>query len=79
VNYQLPPLDISAELLPDAIAGISRPGGRGRPRGGVGFADGARFGAGGAGGAKGLGWNVRGRDLAQAMGDLDSSDSVSQT
>jgi len=79
VNYQLPPLDISAELLPDAIARASGPGRRVGNGLGVGFANGTRFGAGASGKAKGLGWNVRGRDLAHAMGDMDSSDSVSQS
>lgn len=70
VNYELPPLDISAELIQDAVAGVSGPS----RRRGVGFAGGTRF---GASSSKGLGWNMRGRDLAHAMGDPDTSDSVS--
>ncbi|ORY30784.1 hypothetical protein BCR39DRAFT_528294 [Naematelia encephala] len=71
VNYQLPPLDISAELASEVIDNVSRPGG-GR-RGTVGFAGGTRFGAGA--GRKGLPWSLKGQDLAQAMGDPDTSDS----
>jgi hypothetical protein len=67
VNYELPPLDISAEILQNAIAGASRPGGRGT-------------GSKRASAASRLGnWlpgGLAGRDLAQAMGDPDSSDSV---
>lgn len=69
VNYALPPADLSAEILQDAIATASRPNGRA----GVGRANGVRFG--GAAG-KALPWSARGRDLAQAMGDPDTSDSV---
>lgn len=71
VNYALPPADLSAEILQDAIATASRPGGSGRA--GVGRAGGVRF-TGAAG--KALPWSARGRDLAQAMGDPDTSDSV---
>jgi hypothetical protein len=71
VNYALPPADLSAEILQDAIATASRPGGSGRA--GVGRANGVRF-SGAAG--KALPWSARGRDLAQAMGDPDTSDSV---
>jgi hypothetical protein len=71
VNYALPPADLSAEILQDAIATASRPGGSGRA--GVGRAGGVRF-SGAAG--KALPWSARGRDLAQAMGDPDTSDSV---
>lgn len=64
VNYELPPMDISAEILQNAIAGASRPGGGkpGRPAA-------SRFG-------KGLPWMLPGADRAQAMGDPDTSDSV---
>jgi hypothetical protein len=73
VNYALPPADLSAEILQDAIASASRPGGGpGRP--GVGRAGGVRF---GAAAGKALPWSSRGRDLAHAMGDPDTSDSVS--
>lgn len=72
VNYALPPADLSAEILQEAIASASRPNGRA----GVGRAGGVRFA--GAAGAKGLPWSARGRDLAQAMGDPDTSDSVCQ-
>jgi len=71
VNYALPPADLSAEILQDAIATASRPGGSGRA--GVGRANGVRF-SGAAG--KALPWSARGRDLAHAMGDPDTSDSV---
>ena len=70
VNYALPPADLSAEILQDAIATASRPG---SGRAGVGRANGVRF-SGAAG--KALPWSARGRDLAQAMGDPDTSDSV---
>jgi hypothetical protein len=70
VNYALPPADLSAEILQDAIATASRPNGRAA----VGRANGVRFG--GVAG-KALPWSARGRDLAQAMGDPDTSDSVS--
>jgi len=73
VNYALPPADLSAEILQDAIATASRPGGSGSGRPGVGRAGGVRF-SGAAG--KALPWSARGRDLAQAMGDPDTSDSV---
>ena len=63
VNYELPPLDISAEIVQDAIAGAARPGGRG-----------IRYRA--QTGGKGLPWLMKGRDMAQVMGDLDTSDSV---
>ena len=63
VNYELPPLDISAELRQDAIANVA---GSSRRRG-VGFANGTRF---GAAGGKGFPYS-----LPQAMGDMDSSDS----
>jgi hypothetical protein len=60
-------MDISAEILQNAIAGASRPGGGkpGRPAA-------SRFG-------KGLPWMLPGADRAQAMGDPDTSDSVSLT
>ena len=73
VNYELPPLDISAEIMPDAIASVSGPS----KRRVVGFAGGTRFGS--AAASKGLPWTVRGMHLAQAMGDPDTSDSVSST
>ena len=62
INYELPPLDISAELRQDAIANVAGPS----RRRGVGFANGTRFGA----GTKGFPYS-----LPQAMGDMDSSDS----
>ncbi|GMK54220.1 hypothetical protein CspeluHIS016_0108060 [Cutaneotrichosporon spelunceum] len=78
-NYQLPPMDISAEIaaadmLNKAIATTSGPRGgrRGGPAGAFGGA--SRFGLGGAG-LKPLPWSMKGKDFAQAMGDPDSSDS----
>ena len=72
-NYQLPPLDISAELVQDTIASAAGPS----RRRGVGFAGGTRFGA--DANSAGLPWGVRGKDLARAMGDPDTSDSVSRS
>ncbi|WVR03216.1 hypothetical protein IAU60_000207 [Kwoniella sp. DSM 27419] len=73
VNYQLPTLDdLSKEIsLADAMAAAARP--NGRPGGAGGLAGGVRFGA--SAGSKGLPWSTRGKDLAQAMGDPDTSDS----
>lgn len=73
-NYQLPPLDISAEIaqaeeLNKAIAGASGPRGGRRRNLGLGM----QFG--GLGGDSRLPWQMKGKDLAQAMGDPDSSDS----
>jgi hypothetical protein len=64
VNYELPPLDISAEVMQDAIAGVARPNGRG-----------IRFGTSTTN--KGIPWSLKVREMAQAMGDPDTSDSVS--
>ena len=50
-------------MVQDAIAGASRPGGRG-----------IRYRA--QTGGKGLPWVLQGRDMAQVMGDPDTSDSV---
>lgn len=74
IDYTLPPADISMEIMQEAIASASRPGGSQRSGAGSGRAGGVRFG--GVGG-KGLPWNVKSRDLARAMGDPDTSDSVS--
>lgn len=69
VNYALPPADISTELtsamVNDAIAGVSKPNGRARSAAGP-----SRF------GTKTFSFNLGGRDIAQAMGEPDSSDSV---
>ncbi|ORX34940.1 hypothetical protein BD324DRAFT_609696 [Kockovaella imperatae] len=67
VNYELPPLDISAELVQETIANAA---GASRRRGGMGFANGSgsQFPS-----AKGT-WAGRGA-LPQAMGDMDTSDS----
>ncbi|WWC85468.1 uncharacterized protein L201_000332 [Kwoniella dendrophila CBS 6074] len=72
-NYQLPTLDdLSKEIsMQEAMAAASRP--NGRPRGVGGLSTGVRFGA--SAGSKGLPWSVKGKDLAQAMGDPDTSDS----
>ena len=59
VNYELPPLDVSADIVQDAIEAARRPNGRK-----MGIAN------------KGLPWGSKGRDMAQAMGDPDTSDSV---
>ncbi len=65
INYELPPLDLSAEMQ-DTISGAARPGGRG-----------IRFAT--ATGRKGLPWTTKGRDMAQAMGVPDTSDSVGRS
>lgn len=75
-NYELPPMDISAEIqaaeiMNNAIAAASRPGGA--RRGGFPGAGAANFGTAVSG--KTLPWSLKGKDLAQAMGDPDSSDS----
>lgn len=75
-NYELPPMDISAEIqaaeiMNNAIAAASRPGGA--RRGGFPGAGAANFGASVSG--KSLPWSLKGKDFAQAMGDPDSSDS----
>ncbi|WWC57746.1 uncharacterized protein I303_100280 [Kwoniella dejecticola CBS 10117] len=72
-NYHIPTLDdLSKEIsMAEAMAAASRP--NGRPGGVGGLSTGVRFGAGG--GKKGMPWSVKGRDLAQAMGDPDTSDS----
>ncbi|EJT48969.1 TAT-binding protein [Trichosporon asahii var. asahii CBS 2479] len=76
-NYELPPMDISAEIqaaeiMNNAIAAASRPGGA-RRGGGFPGAGAANFGAAVSG--KTLPWSLKGKDFAQAMGDPDSSDS----
>ncbi|WVW81401.1 hypothetical protein I302_103394 [Kwoniella bestiolae CBS 10118] len=72
-NYHIPTLDeISKEIsMAEAMAAAARP--NGRPGGVGGLSTGVRFGASGA--SKGLPWSVKGKDLAQAMGDPDTSDS----
>lgn len=68
-NYQIPPLDISAELnnIPTSSA---QPSGRAGTAGRFGV--GSRF---GGFSSKGIPWAMQGRDLARAMGDPDTSDS----
>ena len=69
-NYQIPPLDISAEL--NSIPAISaQTNGRAGNAGRMGSA--ARF---GGAASKRIPWAMQGRDLARAMGDPDTSDSV---
>ncbi|WWC67172.1 uncharacterized protein I206_101079 [Kwoniella pini CBS 10737] len=72
-NYHIPTIDdLSKEIsMAEAMAAASRP--NGRPGGVGGLGNGVRFGA--SGSKKGLPWSVKGRDLAQAMGDPDTSDS----
>ncbi|WVQ73329.1 hypothetical protein IAR50_002897 [Cryptococcus sp. DSM 104548] len=67
VNYHIPTMeDISKEIsMQEAIAAASRPGGR------VGAGGGLR----GMGVKFGLPFNLGGKDMPQAMGDPDSSDS----
>ncbi|ODO09933.1 hypothetical protein I350_02156 [Cryptococcus amylolentus CBS 6273] len=67
VNYHIPTMeDISKEIsMQEAIAAASRPGGR------VGAGGGLR----GMGVKFGLPFNLGGKGISQAMGDLDSSDS----
>lgn len=69
VNYALPPADISTELTGamtnDAIAAVSKPNGRARSAAGP-----SRF------MNKTFSFNLGGQDIAQAMGEPDSSDSV---
>ncbi|BEI93938.1 uncharacterized protein CcaverHIS019_0603970 [Cutaneotrichosporon cavernicola] len=77
-NYQLPPMDISAEIaaadmINKAIASASGPRGGRRPGPAGGFGGAPRFGLGA--GLKPLPWSMKGKDFAQAMGDPDSSDS----
>lgn len=79
-NYQLPPMDISAEIaaadvLNKAIAAASGPRGGRRPGPTSSFGGASRFGALGGPGMKPLPWSMKGKDFAQAMGDPDSSDS----
>ncbi|WVF66682.1 hypothetical protein IAT40_001423 [Kwoniella sp. CBS 6097] len=73
-NYHIPTLDEISKndiILDEAIAAASRPNGR---LGGVGgLAPGRRIGPGGA--SKSLPWSLKSKDLAQAMGDPDTSDS----
>ncbi|EIW73387.1 hypothetical protein TREMEDRAFT_70962 [Tremella mesenterica DSM 1558] len=70
-NYQLPPLDISAEIGRQDDQPM-RPSARSRGLGA--FGNGAGFGPGAA--TKGLPWALKGGQLARAMGDPDTSDSV---
>ncbi|WWC97419.1 hypothetical protein V866_004299 [Kwoniella sp. B9012] len=72
-NYHIPTLDdLSKEIsMAEAMAAAARP--NGRPAGVGGLSTGVRFCA--SGGNKGLPWSVKGKDLAQAMGDPDTSDS----
>ncbi|WVQ94294.1 hypothetical protein IAU59_001373 [Kwoniella sp. CBS 9459] len=73
-DYHIPTLDeISKNELnmDEAIAAVSRPNGRLGGVGGLGA--GRKFGAGGA--SKGLPWSMKSKELAQAMGDPDTSDS----
>lgn len=76
-NYELPPMDISAEIaaadVNRAIASASGPRGGRRPGPTSSFGAASRFGS--LGGLKPLPWSVKGKDFAQAMGDPDSSDS----
>ncbi|TXT10690.1 hypothetical protein VHUM_02195 [Vanrija humicola] len=76
-NYELPPMDISAEIaaadiMNKAIAAASGPRGRGRAAGLTGGAFGA---LGGGAASKPFPWSMKGKDFARAMGDPDSSDS----
>lgn len=78
VNYQLPPLDVSAEINEATIAAAANAGGASKKRG-VGFAGGTRFGSRG-GGLRGMPWAMGGGQpgkMTQSMGDPDTSDSVS--
>lgn len=68
VNYALPPLDMTAEIQAaerqaDMINRMAGGGGRNRGFGGMTAA------------GKPLPWSMRGKDLANLMGDADSSDS----
>lgn len=95
VNYALPPVDISMELAQAqqdlnnrvngrgsfgaaGVGALTGLGARGKSTGARarGLVAGARFG--GGGGFAGLG-GLGGRDMARAMGDVDSSDSVCPT
>ena len=78
VNYQLPPLDVSAEINEATIAAAANAAGASKKRG-VGFAGGTRFGSRG-GGLRGMPWAMGGGQpgkMTQSMGDPDTSDSVS--
>jgi len=78
VNYQLPPLDMSAEINEATIAAAANGSGPSRKRG-VGFAGGTRF---SRGGLRGMPWAMGGGQAGktpQSMGDPDTSDSVSRT
>ncbi|WRT63360.1 uncharacterized protein IL334_000265 [Kwoniella shivajii] len=72
-NYHIPTMDdLSKEIsMAEVIAASARP--NGRPGGVGGLGAGVRFGA--STGNKGLPWSTKGKDLAQAMGDPDTSDS----
>ncbi|OCF30797.1 hypothetical protein I316_07520 [Kwoniella heveanensis BCC8398] len=73
-DYHIPTLDEISKndlIMDEAIAAVSRPNGRIGGVGGLGA--GRKFGAGGA--SKSLPWSLKSKDLAQAMGDPDTSDS----